>query len=105
MKVSLYLDGVDNPRSLVVSVREPDGIVPVCEPERVSDQITCLNLATFCVQADHYVVLRIVAAGRILYHRARCGDIVAGAFDYEERESLLYTGVAEDLAEYEAAAG
>ena len=102
----MYLDGVDNPRSLVVSVREPDGIVPVCEPDRVSDQITCLNLATFCVAHNHYVVLRIVAAGRILYHRASCGDIFAASeLDYEATESLLYTGDAEDLARYEEKAG
>jgi len=105
VKVSLYLDGVDNPRSLVVSVSETDGVEPVCEPERVSDQITCNHVATFCVSAEHYVVLRIVAAGRILYHRARCGDITTGAFDYEATESLLFSGSAEDLETYEAAAG
>ena len=89
VKISLYLYGVTNPKSVVISVRETDPLVPVCEPERVSDQITCTHVALYCVTPEHMVTLRIVAAGKILYHVVSCEELTSGAFDYRDTESLL----------------
>jgi len=90
----------------------------VCEPDRVADEIICENFYVWCTDPDDRINLRIAAAGEILlfggypaqevlgwengqfpdqtgdglsdgYISNRCGDVVAGAFDYNTMSDNL----------------
>ena len=95
----MYLESKPNPASVVIS--PADYTVPICEPMKVSDEITCNYLSVYCKDAMDTVHLRIVAAGEILYHEVMCRDLTAGAFDYEQMEANLLN-IAEDPAAYVA---
>lgn len=80
-KVSLYLEGTTDPQSVVISPL--NWVAPICEPERVADEIECNNLNVYCKDPSDVVVLRIVGAGEILMHdTSTCADIIADQFDY-----------------------
>ena len=86
-KISLYLHGKTDPQSVVIS--PGDYVEPICEPQRVADEISCNNLNVYCRDPSDDVVLRIVAAGEILMHQVNCADLVEsgvnGPFSYETK--------------------
>jgi len=83
------MDSMPNPLSVVIS--PADYTVPVCEPERVADEIKCEYLSVYCKFSEDIVHLRIVAAGEILFHSVMCKDLTASVFDYEAMELALYS--------------
>lgn len=80
VKVSFYIEGDGNPRSVSISYDDVERTQPVCEPERVSDEIRCFDTTIYCMSATDKVILRVVASGRILYHKVVCSDLVSGEF-------------------------
>ena len=95
----MYLSGKTDPQSVVIS--PADYIVPVCEPERVADEILCNNLNVYCRDPTDDVVLRIVAAGEILMHQVNCAVLVSSGFDYVSKNNEI-AGSAEEYASYES---
>jgi hypothetical protein len=77
--MSLYLDGQANPKSVVISPTRTE--TPVCEPDRVADQISCSDATVYCRSPTEKVVLRIVASGEILFFKSSCADLALGAKD------------------------
>ena len=92
----MYLESKPNPASVVIS--PADYVEPICEPEKVSDEIRCDYLSVYCKDAYDSVHLRIVASGEILYHSVLCKDLTAEAFDYEAKEAALLA-VTDELTE------
>ena len=76
----LYCGWYFHPKSVVIS--PADFVEPVCEPDRVANEIACNNLDVYCQAPDDEIVLRIVAAGEILMWDGYCAEVVAEGFNY-----------------------
>ena len=88
MKFSFYIEGEMDPRSIVISPLLDDGAY--CDPEKISDEMRCINAEVYCVTGDEIITTRITGAGEILYYRLSCADIVAESFDFYEKQQLIY---------------
>jgi hypothetical protein len=97
-KISLYLKGKTDPQSVVISPAEYHE--PVCEPRRVADEIECNNMDVYCRDPTDDVVLRIVAAGEILWHEVNCGELTSNSFDYELMNQYLGSSDEAEFAAY-----
>lgn len=74
VKVSLYIQGSANPKSVVLAPQKDEA--PVCEPTRVADTIECQDLQVYCRAGSEKVVYRIVTGGKILYNEVSCDKLL-----------------------------
>ena len=75
--IKFWIQGPTNPKGATLA---PDiNYTAECEASHIANQVVCKNMKVQCLSKDDMVTLRIVTAGKILYHAVKCGDMLTAA--------------------------